>query len=142
MVRIARDLDGAVLDNFWYVETVDELLAGLPRPMVEVFCRCDPGVAYERLQLAITRDVAVYAAHLPLDTHATFGNNALLAGELGLVPNGRFASYQAAWIGVRGDDDVATRTIVERAAAFAARFEVPVAKDGETKLTYRVRIKY
>ena len=30
----------------------------------------------------------------------------------------------------------------EKTAAFAARFEVPVAKDGETKLTYRVRIKY
>jgi hypothetical protein len=30
----------------------------------------------------------------------------------------------------------------EKTAAFAARFEVPVAKDGEAKLTYRVRIKY
>jgi hypothetical protein len=30
----------------------------------------------------------------------------------------------------------------QKTAAFAARFEVPVAKDGETKLTYRVRIKY
>jgi len=48
MVRIAQDLDGAVLDGFWYVETVDDLLAPLPRPIVEVFCRCDPDVAYER----------------------------------------------------------------------------------------------
>ncbi|MGB7923951.1 MAG: DUF4139 domain-containing protein [Pyrinomonadaceae bacterium] len=30
----------------------------------------------------------------------------------------------------------------EKTAAFAARFEVPVEKDGEAKLTYRVRIKY
>jgi hypothetical protein len=30
----------------------------------------------------------------------------------------------------------------QKTAAFAARFEVPVAKDGEAKLTYRVRIKY
>jgi len=50
MVRIARDLDSAVLDNFWYAETVDELLAPLPRPIVEVFCRCDPDVAYERFR--------------------------------------------------------------------------------------------
>jgi predicted kinase len=50
MVRIAQDLDGAVLDNFWYAETVDELLAPLPRPIVEVFCRCDPEVAYERFR--------------------------------------------------------------------------------------------
>jgi thymidylate kinase len=50
MVRIAQDLDGAVLDNFWYAETVDELLAQLPRPIIEVFCRCDPEVAYERFR--------------------------------------------------------------------------------------------
>ena len=50
MVRIAQDLDGAVLDIFWYAETVDELLAPLPRPIVEVFCRCDPEVAYERFR--------------------------------------------------------------------------------------------
>lgn len=50
MVRIAHDLGGAVLDNFWYAETVDELLASLPRPIVEVFCRCAPGVAYERFR--------------------------------------------------------------------------------------------
>jgi predicted kinase len=50
MVRIAQDLEGAVLDNFWYSETVDELLAPLPRPIVEVFCRCDPEVAYERFR--------------------------------------------------------------------------------------------
>jgi hypothetical protein len=30
----------------------------------------------------------------------------------------------------------------QKTAAFAARFEVPVAKDGEAKLTYRVRVKY
>ena len=50
MVRIAQDLEGAVLDNFWYAETVEELLAPLPRPIVEVFCRCDPDVAYERFR--------------------------------------------------------------------------------------------
>jgi hypothetical protein len=50
MVRIAQDLEGAVLDNFWYSETVDDLLAPLPRPIVEVFCCCDPEVAYERFR--------------------------------------------------------------------------------------------
>lgn len=50
MVRVAQDLEAAVLDNFWYAETVDELLAPLTRPMVEVFCRCDPDVAFERFR--------------------------------------------------------------------------------------------
>jgi len=30
----------------------------------------------------------------------------------------------------------------EKTAAFAARFKVPVDKDGEARLTYRVRVKY
>ena len=30
----------------------------------------------------------------------------------------------------------------EKTEAFAARFRVPVASDGETKLVYRVRVKY
>jgi thymidylate kinase len=50
MVHIARDLDGAVLDNFWYAETVVDLLAPLPGPFVEVFCRCDPLVAFDRFR--------------------------------------------------------------------------------------------
>ena len=31
-------------------------------------------------------DIAVYSSHLPLDAHASLGNNALLASALGLVP--------------------------------------------------------
>jgi len=30
----------------------------------------------------------------------------------------------------------------EKTAAFAARFNVPVAQDGEATLNYRVRVKY
>lgn len=48
MMRMARSLDGAVLDNFWHAETVEQLLAPLPRPIVEVFCHCDPDRAYKR----------------------------------------------------------------------------------------------
>jgi dinuclear metal center YbgI/SA1388 family protein len=80
------------------------------------------GSAYERLHLAMAHDVAVYSVHLPLDAHATMGNNVLLAAELGLVPNERFAAYHGSWIGVRGDDDLPTRLLVERAATFAAKW--------------------
>jgi hypothetical protein len=30
----------------------------------------------------------------------------------------------------------------EKTEAFAARFRVPVARDGEARLVYRVRVKY
>ena len=37
------------------------------------------GAAYARMKALIENDVAVYASHLPLDKHAVYGNNALLA---------------------------------------------------------------
>ena len=77
------------------------------------------GHAYERLRTLVEHDVAVYASHLPLDAHPTFGNNALLARELGLEPTGRFLRYQKLDVGVSGECDVATADIASRADAFA-----------------------
>ncbi|MDT5060097.1 MAG: hypothetical protein QOH63_556 [Acidobacteriota bacterium] len=37
---------------------------------------------------------------------------------------------------------ISTNFKAEKTSAFAARFQVPVEKDGETKLIYRVRVKY
>ena len=42
------------------------------------------GAVYDRLRLLIAHDVAVYASHLPLDAHASLGNNVLMARTLGL----------------------------------------------------------
>ncbi|MEE9208348.1 MAG: Nif3-like dinuclear metal center hexameric protein [Gemmatimonadota bacterium] len=53
------------------------------------------GPAYRRIKALVEHDVAVYSAHLPLDTHPELGNNALLAQALGLTPEGTF--------GTRGD---------------------------------------
>jgi hypothetical protein len=50
MVRIAQDLHGTVLDSFCYAATVDELSTPLTGPIVEVLCRCDPEVPYERFR--------------------------------------------------------------------------------------------
>lgn len=40
------------------------------------------GVNFRKLQLAMTHNLAVYSAHLPLDLHPKIGNNALLAKAL------------------------------------------------------------
>src|SRR5881409_2046472 len=37
-----------------------------------------------QLKLAFENDIALYSAHLPLDLHPKVGNNARLAGRLGL----------------------------------------------------------
>ena len=42
------------------------------------------GTSFARLQTLIRKNIAVYSSHLPLDRHALYGNNALLAAELGL----------------------------------------------------------
>lgn len=77
------------------------------------------GVAYDRMKELITNDLAVYSAHLPLDCHARFGNNVLLAAELGLQPSAGFARFQTIDIGVRGEADLGTAELASRAAAFA-----------------------
>lgn len=84
MVRVAQDLDAAVLDNFWHAGTVDELLAPLPRSMVEVFCRCDPNVALERFR---RRDRHPgHADELSGEVHhASFFGKKLPLGTLGPV---------------------------------------------------------
>lgn len=77
------------------------------------------GKDYTRLRTLIQHDVAVYSSHLPLDRHPLYGNNALLATELGLEPDNDFARYKTISIGVRGSSDVETATLVARADTFA-----------------------
>jgi dinuclear metal center YbgI/SA1388 family protein len=95
------------------------------------------GLVYERIARLVARDVAVYAAHLPLDAHPTLGNNALLARTLGLVPSAGFARYQTVDVGLRGECDERTSDIVERARAHAHRHDgdvvaTPFAADRRT----------
>ncbi len=47
--------------------------------------------------------VALYAVHLPLDSHPEVGNSALLARALGLAIRGSFAPYDGADIGWWGE---------------------------------------
>lgn len=72
------------------------------------------GRRYRRLKLLFDNDIAVYAAHLPLDVHPEFGNNALLTRAIGATIRGSFGSYQGLPVGVVADlsihrDDLKTR---------------------------------
>ena len=79
------------------------------------------GHSYVRFREIFTHDIAVYSAHLPLDSHPEFGNNVLLARELGLTPSGPFATYQGTPIGVAGEADIATDLLLAEADSFARR---------------------
>ncbi|HEX8903562.1 MAG TPA: Nif3-like dinuclear metal center hexameric protein [Longimicrobiaceae bacterium] len=73
------------------------------------------GRRYRRLKAILDADLAVYAAHLPLDVHPEVGNNAVLARELGIEPRGTFGEYKGMPVGVWGELDVGRDELRERA---------------------------
>jgi dinuclear metal center YbgI/SA1388 family protein len=78
------------------------------------------GPLYLRVRSLVQHDIAVYAAHLPLDRHPELGNNALLARALLLEPSSGFGRFQAIDVGVAGESDLLTIELLGRATAFAA----------------------
>jgi dinuclear metal center YbgI/SA1388 family protein len=57
---------------------------------------------YRKLSLLINHDSAVYSAHIPLDVHPEFGNNALLARALGILDPTAFDDYHGVPLGASG----------------------------------------
>lgn len=60
------------------------------------------GPAYDAVAFLIQNDMALYAAHLPLDAHPILGNNAQIADALGLENRSTFCLYHGTPIGVQG----------------------------------------
>jgi dinuclear metal center YbgI/SA1388 family protein len=54
------------------------------------------GIKKRRLAHLLRHDISLLAYHLPLDAHATLGNNAQLGKRLGLVERGRFGEQDIA----------------------------------------------
>lgn len=77
------------------------------------------GLLHTRLRLLFDHDIAVYAAHLPLDAHERFGNSRLLALELGLVPTAGFGRYETIHCGVLGDTNQPTDSLLGGLRTFA-----------------------
>jgi dinuclear metal center YbgI/SA1388 family protein len=60
------------------------------------------GVLRARLDFLLKSNLALYAAHLPLDSHAALGNNAALADLLGIEGLEPFGLYHGLKIGFKG----------------------------------------
>ena len=60
------------------------------------------GRRYQRIRALFQCDIALYAAHIPLDLHAEVGNNAVLARQLGLASPEPFDLYRGVPLGVQG----------------------------------------
>ena len=60
------------------------------------------GIHYRRVRALIRANMALYAAHLPLDAHPEVGNNARIADRLQLSNREPFARYGNRFLGVQG----------------------------------------
>jgi dinuclear metal center YbgI/SA1388 family protein len=74
------------------------------------------GRAHRRVAGLITRDIALYSAHLPLDLHPEVGNNAVLARQLGISLRGEFGEEYGVPIGRWGDVDMSREAFEGRLA--------------------------
>jgi len=61
------------------------------------------GPLYRRVRYLIENRIGLYAAHLPLDMHKEVGNNAELAGILGMTNPVPFLRYKGSLIGLIGE---------------------------------------
>ncbi|MCD6521755.1 Nif3-like dinuclear metal center hexameric protein [Candidatus Calescamantes bacterium] len=59
------------------------------------------GNLYRRIKVLVEGDIALYAAHLPLDKHPEVGNNAVGIKSLGWVMEGEFGEYRGVKIGYK-----------------------------------------
>ncbi len=60
------------------------------------------GAFYRRIRTLMDADMALYAAHLPLDAHPEVGNNACIARRIGLVDVKPCGLYRGREIGMSG----------------------------------------
>jgi dinuclear metal center YbgI/SA1388 family protein len=60
------------------------------------------GMNYNRLKFLIQNDIALYAAHLPLDAHPELGNNIQICKKLGLKNIKQFGNYNNMLLGFTG----------------------------------------
>ena len=60
------------------------------------------GAHYQRLAILLEHDIALFAAHLPLDAHADLGNNVTMAKLLGIADPQPFGLYHGKYIGYSG----------------------------------------
>ncbi|MBI9101135.1 MAG: Nif3-like dinuclear metal center hexameric protein [Spirochaetales bacterium] len=60
------------------------------------------GDFYKRIKYLLDNNLALYAAHLPLDSHPEVGNNARIAMQMGLQSIEPFGAYHGKMIGCKG----------------------------------------
>lgn len=60
------------------------------------------GANFRKIKAAMEAGMAIYSAHLPLDVHPEWGNNACLARAIGLQVDGGFLEFKGLPVGLVG----------------------------------------
>jgi len=69
---------------------------------------------YRRVRALFERNIALYAAHIPLDVHPEVGNNMVLARRLDIALDGWFGDYRGLRLGVHGELSMPREELVRR----------------------------
>lgn len=72
------------------------------------------GRHYRKVKLLIDSGMALYSAHLPLDSHPEVGNSAVLARALGVEVDGAFGDFQGCSVGWSGRLDIPREILTGR----------------------------
>ncbi|MBN9423604.1 MAG: Nif3-like dinuclear metal center hexameric protein [Candidatus Accumulibacter sp. 66-26] len=111
---IARDADAILVHHGWFWRGEDGRVTGIRKA---------------RLQALLRHDINLIGYHLPLDSHAEFGNNAQLASRFGWIAEGRFGEQDMGWIG-RPAQPCALDALVAGVGAALDRAPLAIAGDG------------
>jgi dinuclear metal center YbgI/SA1388 family protein len=87
------------------------------------------GAYFRKLKLLMEHGLAVYSSHLPLDMHATLGNNVLLAKALELGPSTAFTEPKGP-LGVRLQASISREALLTRVRAAVGGSRVHLAPGG------------
>jgi dinuclear metal center YbgI/SA1388 family protein len=78
------------------------------------------GTRYQMLRLLLDNNLAVYSSHLPLDVHASLGNNVQLCAALGLKRLKPFFCAKGQFVGFKSDSLLERDVLLDRVAGALA----------------------
>ena len=71
------------------------------------------GINYSRVKFLVENNISLYAAHLPLDKHKAYGNNAQFCKIFGFSNVKEFGDYNGQVIGFSGEKEISLKDFVK-----------------------------
>jgi len=114
--------DAILVHHGWFWRGEDGRIAGFRR---------------NRLKSLLANDINLYGYHLPLDSHAEFGNNVQLAQRMGWTVEGRFGEQDIGWFG-RMDKPMTCAELGRKLAVELGREPLVIGDDDQNRPLVRI----